>query len=50
LNLISEKTGFTLMSFQNTPIGWANLLGNRVNNLYPSAWRIRNDYNPGLEG
>ena len=41
LNLTSEKTGFTLMNFQNVPIGWANLLGNRMNNLYPSAWRIR---------
>jgi len=50
LNLSSEKTGFTLMNFQNVPIGWANLLGNRMNNLYPSAWRIRNDYNPSLEG
>ncbi len=44
LNLTSDKTGFTLMNFQNVPIGWANLLGNRMNNLYPSAWRIRNEY------
>jgi 16S rRNA C967 or C1407 C5-methylase (RsmB/RsmF family)/NOL1/NOP2/fmu family ribosome biogenesis protein len=44
LNLTSEKTGFTLMNYQNVPIGWANLLGNRMNNLYPSAWRIRNEY------
>ncbi|MFM8739416.1 MAG: methyltransferase RsmF C-terminal domain-like protein [Cytophagales bacterium] len=22
------------------PLGWMNLLGNRINNLYPSAWRI----------
>jgi 16S rRNA C967 or C1407 C5-methylase (RsmB/RsmF family)/NOL1/NOP2/fmu family ribosome biogenesis protein len=50
LNLTSEKKGFTLMSFQNSPIGWANLLGNRMNNLYPLAWRIRNDYTPSLEG
>jgi 16S rRNA C967 or C1407 C5-methylase (RsmB/RsmF family)/NOL1/NOP2/fmu family ribosome biogenesis protein len=44
LNLSSEKTGFTLMNYQNVPIGWANLLGNRMNNLYPSTWRIRNEY------
>lgn len=50
LNLTSEKTGFTLINFQNVPIGWANLLGNRMNNLYPSAWRIRNDYHPSIEG
>jgi 16S rRNA C967 or C1407 C5-methylase (RsmB/RsmF family)/NOL1/NOP2/fmu family ribosome biogenesis protein len=50
LNLTSGKTGFTLMSFQHLPIGWANLLENRMNNLYPSAWRIRSDYHPSLEG
>jgi len=44
LNLALEKKGFTLMNFQHSPIGWANLLGNRMNNLYPSAWRIRTEY------
>ncbi|HTH58091.1 MAG TPA: hypothetical protein VL728_18715 [Cyclobacteriaceae bacterium] len=41
LTLDSAQTGFTLMTYQNTPIGWANHLGNRTNNLYPSNWRIR---------
>ncbi len=41
LNLNSDKTGFTLMKYQNLPIGWVNHLGNRTNNLYPSNWRIR---------
>jgi NOL1/NOP2/fmu family ribosome biogenesis protein len=41
LNVNSEKTGFTLLKYQNTPIGWINHLGNRSNNLYPSNWRIR---------
>lgn len=41
LNLISDKTGFTLLKYQGTPIGWVNQLGNRCNNLYPSNWRIR---------
>lgn len=50
LNLTSEKKGFALMNFQNSPIGWANLLGNRMNNLYPSPWRIRSDYQPNLDG
>ncbi len=50
LNLSSEKGGFTLMNYQSVPIGWANLLGSRMNNLYPSAWRIRNDYHPTIEG
>lgn len=43
LNLNSDKTGFTLMKYQNVPIGWVNHLGNRTNNLYPSNWRIRSE-------
>ncbi len=35
------QRGFALVSYKNTPVGWINQLGNRVNNLYPSAWRIR---------
>ena len=42
LNL-NSGTGFTLMNYQNLPIGWSNLLGNRMNNLYPLAWRIRSE-------
>lgn len=41
LNLTSDNTGFTLVTFQRTPIGWINQLGNRCNNLYPMNWRIR---------
>jgi NOL1/NOP2/fmu family ribosome biogenesis protein len=33
--------GFTLLTFQHVPIGWVNVLSNRVNNMYPSEWRIR---------
>ncbi|MGC4020571.1 MAG: rRNA methyltransferase [Cyclobacteriaceae bacterium] len=43
LNLSSEKTGFHLIKYKNTPIGWVNHLGNRTNNLYPSNWRIRSN-------
>lgn len=35
------ERGFTLVSYQDVPLGWVNLLGNRLNNNYPSAWRIR---------
>lgn len=41
LTLQGTKKGFSLMSYQNTPLGWANVLDNRINNLYPSDWRIR---------
>jgi NOL1/NOP2/fmu family ribosome biogenesis protein len=33
--------GFTLLTFQHVPIGWVNVLANRVNNMYPAEWRIR---------
>ncbi len=43
LNIPSETKGFALMKYEDTPLGWANLLGNRMNNLYPSSWRIRSE-------
>lgn len=41
LNITPDQTGFTLMLYQNIPIGWGNVLPNRINNLYPAEWRIR---------
>jgi NOL1/NOP2/sun family putative RNA methylase len=41
LSITPDKTGFTLMRYQNIPIGWGNVLPNRINNLYPAEWRIR---------
>ncbi|MFM9837960.1 MAG: methyltransferase RsmF C-terminal domain-like protein [Cyclobacteriaceae bacterium] len=35
------QKGFTLVTYQGHPLGWVNLLGNRVNNLYPVGWRVR---------
>ncbi len=32
---------FLVLKYQNVPIGWAKNVGNRCNNLYPAAWRIR---------
>lgn len=32
--------GYALFTHQQVAIGWANLLGNRFNNLYPANWRI----------
>ena len=39
--LEGAPVGFTLLTYHNLPIGWANVLSNRVNNMYPSDWRIR---------
>jgi NOL1/NOP2/fmu family ribosome biogenesis protein len=33
--------GHALVIYEDNPIGWVNLLGNRINNLYPTEWRIR---------
>ncbi len=33
--------GYCLLTFENLPLGWVNVLSNRVNNMYPSDWRIR---------
>jgi 16S rRNA C967 or C1407 C5-methylase (RsmB/RsmF family)/NOL1/NOP2/fmu family ribosome biogenesis protein len=41
LAIQDTKKGFSLMSYQDTPLGWANVLDTRINNLYPSDWRIR---------
>lgn len=37
----SGKKGFALITYQGIPLGWVNVLDNRMNNLYPSEWRIR---------
>lgn len=34
--------GFVLLTFESHPLGFVKNLGNRANNLYPQAWRIRN--------
>ncbi|MCK6617664.1 MAG: rRNA methyltransferase [Cyclobacteriaceae bacterium] len=41
ISVNSTHKGFALVTYKGTPLGWANILANRVNNLYPSAWRIR---------
>jgi len=37
----STPKGFTLITYNKLPLGWVNVLDNRVNNLYPKEWRIR---------
>jgi 16S rRNA C967 or C1407 C5-methylase (RsmB/RsmF family)/NOL1/NOP2/fmu family ribosome biogenesis protein len=41
MSLSFDQKGFALVSFENIPIGWVNVLESRINNLYPSEWRIR---------
>ena len=36
-----QPKGYALLTFSHIPLGWVNVLDNRVNNLYPQEWRIR---------
>jgi NOL1/NOP2/fmu family ribosome biogenesis protein len=45
---IEAARGLTLLQYQANEVstlnlGWANSLGNRLNNHWPKAWRIRMD-------
>jgi 16S rRNA C967 or C1407 C5-methylase (RsmB/RsmF family)/NOL1/NOP2/fmu family ribosome biogenesis protein len=41
LVLPDAPLGYSLLTYGGLGIGWINGLGNRVNNLYPTHWRIR---------
>lgn len=40
LSLDNEQKGWTVCSYQHINIGWIKVLPNRVNNYYPTNWRI----------
>ena len=35
-------TGIVLLTYEDVPLGFVKNVGNRLNNLYPKEWRIRN--------
>ena len=37
---IDGPLGFKLLQFKGVPIGWINVMQNRSNNMYPTAWRL----------
>ncbi|WP_242918879.1 methyltransferase RsmF C-terminal domain-like protein [Pontibacter liquoris] len=41
IQLPTSGNAWLLMQYQNLPLGWAKLIGNRINNYYPKEWRIR---------
>ncbi len=41
LSPFTADKGFALVVYEGNALGWINQLGSRVNNLYPSNWRIR---------
>ena len=40
LNINTAAKGWSLMTYEDNPLGWAKLLPNRVNNYYPKEIRI----------
>ena len=43
LSLEMHKKGWSLVTFQGHPLGWINILLNRINNYYPKELRILKD-------
>ena len=43
LKLETDKKGWTLVTHQGSPLGWINILPNRINNYYPKELRILKD-------
>ncbi|MBL7747938.1 MAG: Fmu (Sun) domain protein [Chitinophagaceae bacterium] len=43
LHLEAEKRGWQLVTYAGYPLGWVNVLPNRVNNYYPKELRILKD-------
>jgi 16S rRNA C967 or C1407 C5-methylase (RsmB/RsmF family)/NOL1/NOP2/fmu family ribosome biogenesis protein len=43
LRLETDKKGWSLVTYQGYPLGWINILPNRINNYYPKELRILKD-------
>jgi 16S rRNA C967 or C1407 C5-methylase (RsmB/RsmF family)/NOL1/NOP2/fmu family ribosome biogenesis protein len=42
-NLITQKKGWQMVTYQRHALGWINVLSNRINNYYPKHLRILKD-------
>ena len=42
IKIDSGLKGWGLLTHQHLPIGWIKVIGHRINNYYPAAWRILN--------
>lgn len=49
VSLPGAPRGYVLLTHHGHPIGFANNLGNRANNLYPKPWRILSTHLPDAE-
>ena len=43
MNISLDKKGWNLVAYNGYPIGWVNILPNRINNYYPKMLRILKD-------
>ena len=43
INTNTERKGWQLVTYQQHPLGWINVLSNRINNYYPKELRILRD-------
>lgn len=43
LNIETGKKGWAMVTYQGHPLGWINILSNRINNYYPKELRILKD-------
>jgi len=41
---VEAPKGYILLTYKGLPLGFGKNIGNRVNNLYPSEWKIRKNY------
>lgn len=44
LQVSSATLGWTALTYQNLPLGWAKILPNRINNYLPASLRILKEY------
>jgi NOL1/NOP2/fmu family ribosome biogenesis protein len=42
-NIDSSLKGWCLLKYEDATLGFAKLMGNRMNNNYPREWRIKTD-------
>ena len=45
LELATDRRGWAVVTYQGYPLGWINILSNRINNYYPKELRILKDQN-----
>jgi len=43
ISITTSKKGWQLVTYEGHPLGWVNVLPNRVNNYYPKELRILKD-------